>query len=281
MGCQKGLFMKHIKDAQILLDQGDSVQALEVIDNLLSFSPNNPEALRLKANILDSWGHFDESFILLQKILKIAQTDEKIVNNFQTRMEEERASLVFSQLTPLGRWYFPFSAIRLFASLSVFIGCIFFLISASQILSKPNGSLLLGISFVSLVLLPWLFSLFLSFRGIKRIFVGFDGISVFYGFKSAFYSWNDMGQMVIEYDPNLRNQYLRMIIYSKSTRQPLLNFDISQRSSVIKARRHFVRLVSSYLGNVMYVTRGKATENSHSWKGVDTVVERSRNDKAA
>lgn len=273
--------MKHIKDAQILLDQGDSVQALEVIDNLLSFSPNNPEALRLKANILDSWGHFDESFILLQKILKIAQTDEKIVNNFQTRMEEERASLVFSQLTPLGRWYFPFSAIRLFASLSVFIGCIFFLISASQILSKPNGSLLLGISFVSLVLLPWLFSLFLSFRGIKRIFVGFDGISVFYGFKSAFYSWNDMGQMVIEYDPNLRNQYLRMIIYSKSTRQPLLNFDISQRSSVIKARRHFVRLVSSYLGNVMYVTRGKATENSHSWKGVDTVVERSRNDKAA
>lgn len=253
--------MKHIKDAQILLNQGQSIQALEVIDHILAFSPNNPEALRIKAQILDAWGHFDESFVLLQKILQISQSDENVIQDFENRMEEERASLVFSQLTPLGRWYFPFSPMRLFASFFVFLGCIFFLISSPKVLAQPNGTWLLAASFSCLVLFPWFFSLFLGFRGVRRIFVGFDGISVFYGFKSVFYPWQDMGNVVIEYDPNLKSQYLRMIIYSRFTREPVLNVNISPKGSVIKARRHFVRLVLSYLPQVSYVSRGKATES--------------------
>lgn len=252
--------MKHLNDAQKLLDAGDSNQALDIIENILSFSPNNPQALRMKASVLDSRGYFDDSLLLLQKAAKLAAGDEEIGQEFVKRVMQDRESLIYSQLTPLGRWYFPFSPLQIFSSLFVFVGCILFLILAPSFLSKPNGSLWLGGSFVCFVLLPWILSLVLSFRGIKRIFVGFDGISVFYGFKSLFHTWDEIGSVVIEYDPDLHSNYLHMILYSRATREPLLNFDISQKSSRIRARRHFVRLMLSHIESVNYVPRGRATE---------------------
>ena len=46
----------------------------------------------------------------------------------------------------------------------------------------------------------------------------------------------------------------------KPTCEPLFNFDISKSKSVIRARRHFVRLILSYIDTVSYVPRGKATD---------------------
>ncbi len=251
--------MKHLKDARNLLEQGDSGGAMEIIENLLGLSPRNMEALRMKSFILDSWGRFDESLAILHSLGKLATEDEPF-EDLDRRMEEERESLIYSRLTPEGRWYFQFSPLQMLVSLFGLMGCFLFLITSPTYFDSPGSSLGLALSFVTLVLLPWIVLLTLNFKGVKKILVGLAGIHVFYGVKKISYTWEQMGSVVIEYDTNLNTDYLRMIVYSKSTREALLNFDISRGSSVIRARRHFVRLVLSYIDTVSYVPRGKATD---------------------
>ena len=92
--------------------------------------------------------------------------------------------------------------------------------------------------------------------------MGLNGIKVFYGWNSKIFHWNQFSCAVIEYDKDLNEDYLKLILYSSATREPLLSFDISKRYSIVRARRHFVRLVLSYLDVVSYVPRGKATEQT-------------------
>ncbi|MES2615608.1 MAG: tetratricopeptide repeat protein [Bdellovibrionota bacterium] len=251
--------MKHLKEARQLLNQGDAQGALDIIENILAFSPKNPDALLLKAHILDEWGRFDDSLSILHFITKISN-DEEIVSELDRRIEEDRESLVHSKLTPDGRWYFPFSPKQIFISLFGLMGCVLFLISSPSYYNELHGGVLVGISFFILVLLPWTALLILNFQGIKKILVGLNGIQVYYGMKKMVYNWEQLGSAVIEYDRNLNAEYLRLILYSRTTREPLLNIDISKKSGAIKARRHFVRLILSYIDVVSYVSRGKATE---------------------
>ncbi len=251
--------MKHLKEAKQLLEQGDSQGALDIIDNILGLSPKNSQALLLKASIFDSWGRFDDALALLHYLTKIS-SDDDVLDELDKRLEEDRESLIYSKLTQEGRWYFPFSPIQIFISLFGLVGCILFLISSPGYYKETHGGLLVAFSFCFFVLIPWSALIILNLKGIKKILVGLKGIHVFYGLKKIEYSWEEMGSAVIEYDRNLNSEYLRLIIYSRSTREPLLNFDISKKRGVIRARRHFVRLILSYVDIVSYVSRGKATE---------------------
>jgi DNA-binding transcriptional ArsR family regulator len=254
--------MKHLKDAKILLEQGDSAGAMEIVENLLSFSPKNSEALKIKSFILDSWGRFDESLAILHFLGKLSSSVEEPYEELDRRIEEDRESLIYSRLTPEGRWYFQFSPLQMLVSLLGLMGCLLFLITSPSFFENSSAQLSSGlaVSFLSLVVFPWILLLILNLQGIKKILVGLTGIQVFYGLKKIAYSWEQLGSVVIEYDTNLNSDYLHMIVYSKTTREALLDFDISKSKSVIRARRHFVRLVLSYIDTVSYVPRGKATD---------------------
>ncbi|RDB35507.1 MAG: hypothetical protein DCC88_09730 [Spirobacillus cienkowskii] len=259
------LIMKHLKEARILLEQGDSAGAMEIIENLLSLSPKNTEALKMKSFILDSWGRFDESLSLLHQLGKLSSpSEEEPFFELDKRIEEDRESLIYSRLTPEGRWYFQFSPLQMFISLVGLMGCVLFLLTSPTYFDETNATKSISpgllLSFFSLVVLPWFILIMINIRGIKKILVGLTGIHVFYGLKKVIYTWEEMGSVVIEYDTNLNTDYLHLIIYSKNTREALVNFDISRNSSVIRARRHFVRLILSYIDTVSYVPRGKATE---------------------
>jgi tetratricopeptide (TPR) repeat protein len=254
--------MKHLKDAKLLLEQGDSAGALEIVENLLSLSPRNTEALKIKAFVLDSWGRFDESLALLHALGKLSSSEEEPYAELDKRIDEDRESLIYSRLTPEGRWYFQFSPMQMFISLIGLMGCFLFLITSPSFFDNSSAPITSGllISFLTLVVIPWVLLLILNMQGIKKILVGLTGIHVFYGLNKIVYTWDQMGSVVIEYDTNLNEDYLRLIVYSKTTREPLFNFDISKSKSVIRARRHFVRLILSYIDTVSYVPRGKATD---------------------
>ena len=122
---------------------------------------------------------------------------------------------------------------------------------------KKQDYLFLGITFFVLVILPWAILLVLNFKGVKKILVGINGIEVFRGFKRKIIAWEKLGFAVIEYDTNLVNNHLKLILYAKVTREPLIEFDISEKSSDVLARRHFVRLILSYIDVISYVPVGK------------------------
>jgi hypothetical protein len=264
--------MKHLKDARQFILEGDAQGALEIIENILSFSPKNPEALLLKSNIYDAWGRFDDSLLLLHHLTKIS-SDERAGEELRTRMEEDRESLIYSKLTPEGRIYFPFSPIQVFISLFGLMGCLLFLLSSPGYSHEANGGGMLLLSFLSLVFFPWMLLIILSLKGIKRIQVGLHGIQVFYGWTSKSFQWSQFSCAVIEYDKDLNEDYLKLILYSSATREPLLCFDISRRYSIVKARRHFVRLILTYLDVVSYVPRGRATEQDNESSEVNHKID--------
>ncbi len=248
-----------MKDAKQLYMNGDSQGALEVVESLLALSPKNTEALKLKALILDSRGKFDESLKLLQKVANYSQIDdEDALLNLNSRLDEDRDALIYSRFTEEGRWYFSFSPVQLFIAVFGLAGCVLFLISSPLYFHKPGSFLFLGISFFVLVLFPWLSLFILHFQGVKKVLVSLEGIAVFHGFSKTFAKWNEIGQAVIEYDPNTSKNYLHLHLYSKDNPEVLFDFNISHKKSDVFARRHFVKSISSYLNaEITYIAKGE------------------------
>lgn len=251
------LGMKHVNEAQKLYAAGDGTGSLQILEDLLDLAPRNPEALRLKARILDSWGRFEESYQTLLQLSQLPNPSEEVVQEIEQRANEEREAILFSELTSEGRWYYAFPGSQLWVSLAGLAGCVFFLITSAQVrFSNPNEVIGMALSFVFLVLLPCVLLLVIQLTGIKRILVGLRGISVCTRFRERIFAWDELKVAVIEFDQDPRVDFLRLKIFGQSdSQEPILNFDISRGRSVVRARRHFLKNILTHMDTVCYVTR--------------------------
>jgi hypothetical protein len=249
--------MKHVKEANQLLDHGDAPGALGILEDILSLAPRNSEALRLKARILDAWGRFDESLQVLHALSQTASLTEVEVGDLEARAMEEKEAIVYSELSAEGRWYFAFPAAQVWISLFGFIGCASFLLLSPGLLSEGAGRLPeLAAAFGAFVVLPWIALVAVHMTGVKRILVGVGGLRVCHRFRENTYPWSAFGKAIVEYDQDIKSDYLRLHLYAANeSKTPMVSFDISRRRSVVKARRHFVRNVLSYLDVVCYLPR--------------------------
>ncbi|MBM3382870.1 MAG: hypothetical protein FJY29_10555 [Betaproteobacteria bacterium] len=249
--------MKHVNEAQKLYAAGDGTGSLQILEDLLDLAPRNPEALRLKARILDSWGRFEESYQTLLKLSQLPNPSEEVVQEIEQRANEEREAILFSELTSEGRWYYAFPGSQLWVSIAGLVGCVVFLLTSAQVrFTNPNEVITMALSFVFLVLLPCVALLAIQMTGIKRILVGLRGLSVCTRFRERVYAWDELKVAVIEFDQDPRVDFLRLKIFGQNdSHVPLLNFDISRNGSVVRARRHFLKNILTHVDTVSYVTR--------------------------
>jgi hypothetical protein len=249
--------MKHVNEAQKLYAAGDGTGSLQVLEDLLDLAPRNPEALRLKARILDSWGRFEESYQTLLKLSQLPNPSEEVVQEIEQRANEEREAILFSELTSEGRWYYSFPGSQLWVSIAGLVGCVLFLLTSAQVrFTNPNEVVAMALSFVFLVLLPCVLLVVIQMTGIKRILVGLRGISVCTRFREKVYAWDELKVAVIEFDQDPRVDFLRLKIFGQTdSQEPLLNLDISRAGSVVRARRHFLKNILTHMDTVCYVTR--------------------------
>lgn len=249
--------MKHVNDALKLYNAGDGTGSLQILDNLLDLAPRNPEALRLKARILDAWGRFDESYQVLLSLSQLPNPSDEVVQEIEQRASEEREAILFSELTSEGRWYYSFPGAQLLLSIVGLIGCALFLGTSSQAnYANPNEVIAVILSFCFLVLLPCIFLLVIQFTGIKKILVGLRGISVSTRFSETSYGWDELKSAVVEYDPDPRVDFLRLKVFGLSeSKEPILSLDVSRAKSVVRARRHFLKNVLTHMDTVCYVAR--------------------------
>lgn len=254
--------MKHTRDAQNLLDNGDSAGALRVLDNLLGLAPRNPDALRMKAQILDGWGRFDDSLLVLHALSQIPNLSDDCLNDLERRALEEKEALVYSELSQEGRWYFAFPRAQIWISLFGFLGCALFLFLSPNLLSEGTDRLAdLIAAFALFVVCPWVALMAVHLIGIKRILVGMQGLRVCTRFKEKNLRWDEIAVAVVEYDLNLNSKHLKLLIYAKeSPKVPLFSFDISNKRSVVKARRHFLRNILGYVDTVCYLPKNSGLQ---------------------
>lgn len=249
--------MRHVKDAQTYLKQGDSVRAHEVVEGLLSLAPRNPEALRLKAEILDGWGRFEESLKTLQVLSQVNALPDACVRDLERRSFEEREAIIYSELAPEGRWYFALPVAQFWISLVWFVGSALFLILGVNLVNEgPESAGRLTLAFVLFVGLPLVAFLIMHAIGVKRILIGLKGITVCTRFREDNLSWEKVACAVVEYDKDPHVDHLKLHVYAEGKKEkPHFSFDISRRRSVVKARRHFVRNILGYVDTVCYVSR--------------------------
>jgi hypothetical protein len=249
--------MKHVNEARKHYDSGDGRGALQILENLLDLAPRNPEALRMKAKILDSWGHFEESYQTLLVLSQVPNPSEEVVQEIEQRATEEREAILFSELTSEGRWYYAFPGSQLWVSIAGLMGCAFFLISSSQVnFANANEVMAMALSFFFMVLLPSILLAVIQLTGIKRIMVGLAGLRVCTRFREQTYQWDQLKSAVIEFDPDPRVDFLRLKLFGHGeSKEPLLNLDISRSKCVVRARRHFLKNIVTHVDNVCYISR--------------------------
>ena len=268
--------MKHVNEAKKRLAEGKSHEALEILLNLLDLAPQNQEALRIKAQILDAHGRFDESLVVLRDLSRQDGISDEALRELEKRSYEEREVSIYSEITPEGRWYYAFPSIQVWISLYGFVGCALFLLLSPGLLGQGGNGSMIGIvfSFLVFVALPWILLMVVHTVGIKKILVGISGIKVCTRFKETAIAWESVRAVVLEHNPDIRAGELFLVLYgAKETNAspqelgsviplpdssggglvPLLRMNVSEKKSVVRARRHFVRSILSYVDSVSYV----------------------------
>ncbi len=252
--------MKHIKDVQNLISEGNIQEALEVLENVLLFSPNNPQALYLKAKILDSLGHFQESFLILQKVNRLSD-DEEYKTAFQERLYEDRRDNLFSIPTEDGRVYYPFSRALIFISAIGLVSCLLFLIFGSNIYMAINDfPTFLGVFFIA-VISPWIAILLFNYFCTKKISVTSQSIQIFQGMSHVTFLWDEIKCVVIQHENNINIDYLQLIAYGYQSKKPLFNLNISRHKSVVVSRRHLTLFILNKVKIFSYLPRNFLFEN--------------------
>lgn len=249
--------MRHINDAKQKMKSGDSAEALAIIDNLLGLASRNPDALRLKSDILESWGQFDESLATLKKLSQISNLSDECIQTLEACAHEEKEAFVYSELTLDGRWYYAFPKAQIWIALFGFIGCGSVLLMSPHWLSQGvEGARQLILAFGIFVLIPCLALLVVHTIGIKKILVGTTGLHICKRFTKKYFEWNEFKNAVIEYDNDMAKHHLRLKLYRNDNSQvPVVDLDISRNNSVVKARRHFVRNILTHVDVISYICR--------------------------
>ena len=84
----------HVEKIEELVDQGKANEAFEALDQLLSLGPSNTSALKLKANIYESQGKFEEEFTVWTKIIEIDPEDVDAATFFSTASPRGKRALL-------------------------------------------------------------------------------------------------------------------------------------------------------------------------------------------
>lgn len=255
--------MKHVKDAQEILDKGDSAGAMVVLENLLGLAPRNPDALRLKALILDGWGRFDDSLNVFKTLSQLPSISDAGLKDLENCSAEEKEAFVYSELTSEGRWYFAFPKSQVWISLYGFVGCgLFLLISPGWLSQGADGFAQLILGFFLFVLAPWLALMVVHCVGVKKILVGIQGIRLCKRFSEKQYTWQQLQLAMVEHDNDISKNTLSLSLYEKvDDKEPILTFNISKDNCVVRARRHFVRNILNYVDTVCYINRDLRNAN--------------------
>src|SRR4051812_29827081 len=122
--------MLHVKQIRAVIEAGEADQAHQALDQLLALGPNNTDALKLRASLLEHEGRFAAEAKIWEKIAVIDREDADAVAFLLRRQLEDREHFYFTDDVPGGGRRFMAYPRRLINHSALGLaGCVGFLVA--------------------------------------------------------------------------------------------------------------------------------------------------------
>lgn len=252
------LGMLHVKQIREIVDQGQSDEAHQALDQLLSLGPNNTEALKLRARLLEGEGRFADEARIWDRIAQVDREDPDAVAFLMRRQLEDREHFYFTDDVPGGgRRFLAYPRALINNSAMGLIGCIAFLLSTRlsprfPVFADPVVMLSL---FGFFVMLPWLSIVWVYFRSIRSLTVSHVGVSVSTRVKTRALNWAEIEKVCLARTFDQKGSGLTLVFLPKGGEQKPIEIDLNHGSSAIRARSYLVREIARHFREPEYARR--------------------------
>ena len=239
-----------VERAREAIDKGDISDAHEHLDLLLSIAPNNIEALKLKALLLNSEGKFSAEKDIWQKVHEVDNEDPDGISFLHRQQKEDRELFCFTDKLPAGRRFLAYPKSVAAATMLGFIGCmLFFFIThlgkTYPFLATKTAVITL---FVVCVVLPWVLIIYRYLTGLMYVVITKQDI----GFKSRLrylnYHWKDISNVYIAYQHE--SNILKLIVLPKDKSAPVIKIDMTEGISPLCAKTYMIEEIKKCAGKV-------------------------------
>ncbi len=250
--------MLHVKQIREIIDAGQATEAHDALDQLLALGPQNTEALKLRAQLLEAEGRFAQEAKIWDKIATVDREDPDAVSYLLRRQVEDREHFYFTDDVPGGgRRFMAYPRALINNSALGLIGCIAFLLSTRlsvrfPIFSEPTVMLCL---FGFFVMLPWLSIVIVYFRAIRYLTISTQSITVSTRVKTRTFRWSDLDKICLASSMSAKGSSLTLVIVPKDTAIKTVEIDLNQGSSAIRARSYLVREITRYFSEPVHARR--------------------------
>jgi hypothetical protein len=253
--------MNHVNSIRKNISEGHLEQAESDLETLLLLGPNNLEALKIHASLLATQGHFEQERNIWKQIQKIDDEDHDANEYFLYQQQEDREHFYFTDEMPEGgRRFHLYPRALINASLIGLLGCALFLMFSRLLADNPVWSqeeVVLS-TFFCLVMIPWFYILYHMMRGIRFLSVDSKGLQLSSRLRKRFYAWHLVEAIVVQSYPGDINGPSTLWIEPQPGTEPLLSFDMSERTSSLRAKSYFL--------NEIKKLSSKSIEFTHEFK---------------
>lgn len=260
--------MKHINAVKKLFEVGEEEEAEKELDNLLFLGPSNIEALKIRAEIFQKKGKFEEEAKIWSRIYEIDEEDPEAIDYMQRMQLEEREKYFFTEvMKENGRRFFAYPKSLFQISFAGLIGCMTFLyISSSTKYDNENVEENLGFlisSFIIMVVVPWISILYLYFKSLKTVEVFEEGVEISTRVKTLRFGWSDLETVCVSHEKLTSRPDVRLIFVPKDSDSPVVEIDLNEDSSSLKAKKQLLIELESYYKNLSYAPKAELATRSN------------------
>jgi tetratricopeptide (TPR) repeat protein len=247
--------MMHVKQIKQLIEEGQNHNAQSHIEDLLALGPQNVEALKLKAYLIEGEGHFQEAARVWLKILEIDNEDEDALDYLQTRQIEEKERFYFTdELPDGGRRFLAYPRALITISMWGLLGCLFFLfaIRFAEYKQIAYSTSVLIAGFFLFIVSPWVAIAAVYIRSLASLTLNKQGIEVATRFKSYSFQWADIEKITLAHRIDLKESILKLIIMPKKHTERPIVIDLSEESTPLKARSTITTEITKFFRAITY-----------------------------
>ncbi len=241
--------MKHVNAIRKYVEQGQREEAHSALDNLLSLGPKNIEALKLRALLYSAEGRFNDEAKIWDQVLTIDNEDIDAIRFYLRQRHEDQEHFYFTELLENGaRRFHAYPKALLNAAIFGLFGCVSFVILGRLLQSLPQPEqlwLLLGL-FGMLVIAPFVTIFTVYFRALRHITISPGMIQVGTRFRNLVYSWQDIEKITLVHAYDQGETSLELVITPKDPQHSIINIDMTDATSSIRAKSYLLRELSSY-----------------------------------